>query len=190
MEVCVCVRVCVCHTHLSEWQLVVHLSPRKTEKLLQELFEHLTVTDSNSKSAYSIDKEEGGCWHSLTPFCIPIKLNLEWTGNDAVYLYKGDMTSSESKRYSSLARWTAFCLPQFSFYAHCWGRLPGQQCEWLTQSCQRTTARRAPPSPNTYTLLCLYKLLLRQEIWQWTALSTTHCGCWITGSFLWPVCHI
>lgn len=87
------------------------------------------------------------------------------------------MTSSESEKIFLAGPVNRLLSPTVLFGVRCWGRLPGQQWEWLTHSCQRTTASRPPPpSPNTHTLLIPYKLLLRLEAWQRTTLCKRHCG--------------
>lgn len=57
------------------WLCTFH--PVNTETLLQELFKHLTMTESTSKSVpagLGKEEEEDNRWHSLTPFCIPYQI--------------------------------------------------------------------------------------------------------------------
>lgn len=65
-----------------------------------------------------------------------------------MYLYKADMTSCESEKIFLAGPVNRLLSPTGLFGAQCWGRLPGQQWEWLTHSCQRTTASRPPPIPK------------------------------------------
>lgn len=68
-SVCVCVYVtpiCQCDSWLCTFHLVC------IEKLPQEQFGDLTVTAI--KSVHRFEEEEGNCWLSLTPFCIPYQI--------------------------------------------------------------------------------------------------------------------
>ena len=115
-------------------------------KWVREIEEHLQHSGSwvhkmsNLKSAYSADNRVIRKKISvlLHPFSSPIKLNQceQWAMQ---YVYT--RVSTESTRYFSLP-------PTVLFGANCWGRLPGQQCEWLTHSCQQTAASSAPPPPT------------------------------------------
>lgn len=104
------------------------------------------------------------------------------------------MASSWSKIYSSMVQWTASCLPQFCLEHIAGAGCPGNSGSgWPTHASGPLPAEHPHPTTlNTQilTLPILYKLLLRLETWLRPTLSISHCGWWITGSFLWTACRM
>lgn len=123
------------------------------EKLLQELLGH------------AVHKEDV-CWRCLTPFCIPYQIKPGVNREQCSMFVQGLYDIKCEQKMCHAGPVNCLLSPTVLFGAHCWGWVPRQQWEWLTHSCQRPTASRTPPSPNTHTLLFLYKLLLSLEAWQ------------------------
>lgn len=136
-RVCVCVREneSVCHTHLSEWQLVVHFSlpdwavtsgivwgPRSDHSAIPRVHKVVILEKLITGLSYQVKWCEQGMI-----LCVQ-----GW--NDNKIFLTGPLN----------------CLLSSTilFGLHCWGWLPRQQWEWLAHSRQHASTSTPHPPPH------------------------------------------
>ena len=158
MEMCVCVCLCVCHTHLSAWQLAVHLShgeyKEATLGIVWAPHSDRSAIFRHACSINEVEEEEDNRWRSLAPFCIPLS-NETWCEQGAMLYISTRLIWHQvrARRYSSLARWTASCLPQSCLECGAGAGCPGNSGSgWPTRASGPLPADPPPPiSKHSHT---------------------------------------